>query len=157
MASRTLARRTGLIIDATGGGIPIAQEMRRQRLRPVPITITGGALASGNNVPKRELVSRLLLFLQQRQLKIPPDIKLRQELVDEFNSFVVKFKENGNATYSAAAGAHDDLIMALALACHFFATRRRMPLVQVTFLGRRSGTDGELYFQRLLEDRMLRG
>src|SRR5207249_1334287 len=88
VASRRLAGHTRLAVDATGGGIPIVQAMKQRGLRPVPITITAGARASGYNVPKQELVSRLLLLLQQRRLKIPLDINLRAELVEEFDSFI---------------------------------------------------------------------
>ena len=102
LARRTLAGRTGLVVDATGAGIPIVQEMRRRGMRPVAITITGGVRISGNNVPKRDLLSRLSLLFQQHRLRIPPDIKLRAELVEEFENFTVKFTPNGRATYSAA-------------------------------------------------------
>src|ERR1700680_2855863 len=43
MQKRRLAGRTGLIVDGTGAGLPIVQEMRRRGLMPVAITITGGA------------------------------------------------------------------------------------------------------------------
>jgi hypothetical protein len=156
MARRTLAGRTGLIVDATGAGMPIVQEMQRCGLKPVPITITGGNGTKGNNVPKKDLVSRLLLLFEQRRLRIPPDINLRDELVAEFENFIVRFTAKGNATYSAAAGAHDDLIMALSLACHFFERRRGTPRVHATVIGPTYGrTSARFDAQRMLEDRLL--
>lgn len=156
MARRSLAGRTGLIVDATGGGIPIVQEMRRCGLRPVPVTITAGVHASRNNVPKRDLMSRLLLILQHRRLRIPRDVKMRAELVEEFENFTVKFKSNGRATYSAAAGAHDDLIMALSLACHFFESRRGVARVHATLIGPTfSSASARLDLQRMFENRLL--
>ena len=62
-----LKERTGLIVDATGGGIPITQEMRRNGLKPIGMTITAGSRPNGDNVPKQHLLSRLLL----RVLRVP--------------------------------------------------------------------------------------
>jgi hypothetical protein len=138
MARRTLAGRTGLIVDATSFGMLIAQEMRRCGLRPVPITFTSGVRSRGNNVPKKNLLSRLLLLFQQGRLRIPPSIKLRAELIEEFDNFTVKYTKNGNPTFSAAAGAHDDLIMALALACHFLKVPEACPASMPLSLGRQA-------------------
>jgi hypothetical protein len=67
MARRTLAGRTGLVVDASGIGMPIVKEMRRCGLRPVPITFTSGVRTKGNNVPKRDLVSGLLLLFERHR------------------------------------------------------------------------------------------
>ena len=40
-------------------------------------------------------------------------------LVEEMEAFQVKITERGRDTYAAAVGAHDDLVVALALACWF--------------------------------------
>jgi hypothetical protein len=134
LARKPLANRTGLIVDGTGAGTPIVQEMRRCGLPAVPIYITGGQKANGSNVPKQQLLSLLLLLLQQRRLKIPQDVRLRAELVEEFNNFMTKRSPSGYLTGSAAAGAHDDLIMALTLACYFFEYRRRRTSVDATIV-----------------------
>jgi hypothetical protein len=156
MARRSLAGRTGLIVDATSFGMLIAQEMRRCGLRPVPITFTSGVRTKGNNVPKKILLSRLLLLFQQFRLRIPPGIKLRAELIEEFDNLTVKYTKNGNPTFSAAAGAHDDLIMALALACHFFESPRGLPRVHATVVGTTSRRiSSRLDLERFLQDRML--
>jgi hypothetical protein len=63
---------------------------------------------------------------------IASNVKLRAELIEEFNNFILKYTQNGNPTFSAAAGAHDDLIMALVLACYFFENRRGLPRVYAT-------------------------
>ena len=156
MARRTLAGRTGLVVDASGIGMPIVKEMQRCGLRPVPITFTSGARAKRNNVPKRDLVSGLLLLFESHRIKIPTGIKLRAELIEEFDNFTAKYSKNGNPTFSAAGGAHDDLIMALTLACYFFENKRGLPRVHATVVGPTSNRSSSLLdFERYLQDRML--
>jgi hypothetical protein len=152
MARPWLGGRCGLIVDASGAGLPIVQEMRRRGLRPVAITITGGDRINGNHVPKRDLLSRLSLLFQQSRLRISPYIRFRAELMEEFENFTIKFTANGKSTYSAASGAHDDLIMALCLACHFFAYRRGTPRVRATVIGSQVG---RLDMGQMRENRML--
>jgi hypothetical protein len=155
MARRKLAGRTRLVVDATSFGMPITQEMRRRGLMPVPITFTSGVRAKGNNVPKRYLVSGLLLLIAHHRIKIPPDIKLRAELIEEFDNFTAKYTKKGNPTFSAAAGAHD-LIMALSLACYFFENRRGLPRVYATVVGTPGNRISSILdLERFLQDRML--
>jgi hypothetical protein len=156
MARRTLAGRTGLVVDASGIGMPIVKEMRRCGLNPVPITFTPGGRTRRNNVPKRDLVSGLLLLFQQSRIRIPSNVKLRAELIEEFNNFILKYTQNGNPTFSAAAGAHDDLIMALSLACYFLENRRGLPRVHATVVGSAGNRiSSALDLERFLQDRML--
>jgi len=156
MARRTLAGRIRLVVDASGIGMPIVKEMRRYGLRPEPITFTSGVRTNGNKVPKRDLLSGLLLLFQQRRIRIPSNVKLRAELIEEFNNFSLKYTQNGNPTFSAASGAHDDLIMALALACYFFENRRGLPRVHATIVGSTSNRiSSRLDLERFLQDRML--
>jgi hypothetical protein len=156
MTLRSLAGRTSLIVDATGAGIPIVQEMRQRGLRPVPITITGGGRMKGFSVPKRDLVSRLLLLLQQHRLRISSRLPLRLELKEEFNNFNVKFTANGKPTYSASSAAHDDIIMALCLAVHFFEGRRGVPRVHATVISSQVARSSvRLDLEYSLQDRML--
>ena len=51
-------------------------------------------------------------------------------------TFTAKYTKNGNPTFSAAAGAHNDLIMALTLACYFFKTDEACPASMLLSLGR---------------------
>jgi Terminase RNaseH-like domain len=135
MARRSLVDRIGLIVDATGIGSPVVQQMRELGLRPIPITITGGNRPNGFRVPKRDLLSRLLLLLQQGRLRISADLELCSELRKEFENFTIKYTAQGKPTYSASSGAHDDLIIALCLAVHFFECRRSVPPVLATVVG----------------------
>jgi hypothetical protein len=134
MAWAPLKDQTGLIVDATGLGLPITQEMQRSGLRPVPITITGGSETKGLHVPKQALLARMLLLLEQKRFGLARDLDLAAELRQEFANFTVRLTANGKATYSASSGQHDDLIIALCLAVHFFECRRRVPLVHATVI-----------------------
>ena len=130
----TLKGRVALIADASGMGGPIVQQMKRHGLGTIPMIITGGAQANGYNVPKANLVMRLKLLLEQRRLKIPMTLKLLRELVEEFTNFKMGYTPSRHATYSAASGYHDDIIIALALACNYFERRPAPMMIHATIL-----------------------
>jgi hypothetical protein len=147
--------QTGLIVDASGIGLPIVNEMRRYGLNPVPVTITASGPFTLTRVAKRDLMSALRLRFERGQVRIPASIKLLDQLVEEFNHFAVEVSQKGNPIFSSPAGAHSDLIMALALAVHFFEKRRGLPRVHATVIGPTRSTSGRMYLERLAEDRML--
>lgn len=117
-----LRGETIVIPDASGVGIPIVQMMRREGVGPIaPVTIHGGTATSrsevGFNVPKRDLVSALVMVVQSKRMKIAADIKYRAQLVHEMQSFTIKTTQKGSDTYEALMEKdHDDLVMALAMA-----------------------------------------
>lgn len=134
----SLADRTAMLVaDATGVGKPVIDLCRRAALDPVAVTITGGFHASevGRrewHVPKRDLVSILQVLLQQGRLEVsgqlPGAALLRQELL----SFRVRVSEAAYESYGAwREGEHDDLVIAVALACWAGETikRKRIRLV----------------------------
>lgn len=119
-----------IIVDATGVGRPVIDLMRERGLRGiVPVIITGGDSVTEDKVnghveyrvPKRDLVGSLQVLLQNRQLRIPNSIDLRDELVREMQNFKVKLNaETGHDSYEHwRASDHDDLVLAVALACWF--------------------------------------
>ena len=91
--------------------------------------ITGGrdtaAIPAGWSVPKGELVSRLQALLHAGRLRIAASLPDAAVLARELQDFRVRFTEAGNATFNAREGAHDDLVLALALAV-FGLTRPKM-------------------------------
>lgn len=112
--------KTDLVIDATGVGVAVMDMIRAAGLNPYGVTITGGESEShkGQNwsVPKRDLVAALRVTLQQQALK----------QVDGLQSWPVFFREaqnfegdqvaaTGHDTYNARVGAHDDLVLAVAM------------------------------------------
>lgn len=119
-----LLGRTRVAIDATGVGPPVV-DLLRQRLtrgtRCYAITITAGTNVGGEGtrltIPKRDLVTTTQVLLQQRRLRIAPDLPDATTLVDELLAFRVTISEAGHDSYSAwRERDHDDLVLALCLA-----------------------------------------
>ena len=86
-----------------------------------PIQIIGGSTVSKvgdlTRVPKRELVSVVQVGLQNRTLKIAPELSEAATLSRELQNFQVKITDAANDTYGAwREGTHDDLVLAIALA-----------------------------------------
>ncbi len=130
MQSNKLLNRAALVVDATGVGRPVVDLFRKAGLRPVAITITGGNVVTtgggGYHVPKRDLVTTLQVLLQSGRLKVASDLKLAKVLVDEMLNFKVKINvKTAHDSYEAwREGIHDDLVLAVALAC-WYAERRK--------------------------------
>lgn len=116
---------SALVVDATGVGAAVVDLFEDAGLgvRLVPVTITSGAEANetteGWRVPKRDLVGIVQVLLQRRRLRIAKALPEAGRLLDELEQFRVEITERGRDTYAAAAGAHDDLVVALALASWF--------------------------------------
>src|SRR5262249_25431422 len=73
LAVAPLYNRTALVLDATGVGLPVLDQFRRDGTSPIAISITGNTSASrvGSffHVPKRELVRSLMGLLESRRFK----------------------------------------------------------------------------------------
>lgn len=65
------------------------------------------------NVSKTRLIHNLQLLLSEREITFPPI----PELIEEMQIFEYTITKHGNMTYSAPPGRHDDIVMALCLAC----------------------------------------
>jgi hypothetical protein len=121
MDNPKLQGETELVIDATGVGRPIVDYLRREKLKPIPITITAGFQTTNVDgefhVPKTELVTALQIIFQSGRLKIAKDIDIAQLLVKELHNFRQKVSQRGRATFEAARESeHDDLVISLAMA-----------------------------------------
>lgn len=115
-----------LLVDATGVGVPVIQNMRENDLKPIGIMITGGVTESltdlGFTVPKRELVSALQLLFQSRRLKIPTEIEYKSEFVEELQNFKVKINEKAHETFGAGKeDVHDDLVIAVSMGAWYIS------------------------------------
>lgn len=124
IAHPNLAGRCSVAVDATGVGGPVVERLIEAGLGSelVPVTITGGdeAVRRGRmwSVPKADLMIGLLAMLEVRELRIADGLALGKSLLDELTQVRVKERPSGRAQYgSFGRGQHDDLVLAVALAC----------------------------------------
>jgi len=122
--SNALAGRCTLAVDSTGVGTPVVEQLRGARLGCdiYPVTITGGERESsqshGTNVPKQDLIVRLRLLLERGELKIAKNLRGMRMLMRELMDMQAREKSAGGLRIGADKyGQHDDLVIALALAC----------------------------------------
>jgi len=121
VSAKPLKGKYAIIADATGVGRPVIDLLKQARLNVHPIIITGGHQVNFDNagywnVPKRELVSNLQVLLGNKRLRVAktmPDVDL---LLSELLKFQMTITENANDTYEGRQGAHDDMVLAVALA-----------------------------------------
>jgi hypothetical protein len=122
-------RQPELIADATGVGLGVIEMLKDRGLEYRAVTITSGNVQSRSagiyHVPKRELVSRAVAPFEGKRLKIARGMRLIPELVKELETFKVKVNiRTAHDSYEAWRETdHDDLVLALALAC-WWAERR---------------------------------
>ncbi len=126
MGTPPLLNDAWLVVDGTGVGAPVVDEFRKVLRNIVDVTITGGTSVGLDvdalyryTVPKRDLVSTLQALLQSDRLKIAAGLPEAGTLVDELLAFEVSVSEAARDTYEGRKGAHDDLVLAVAMACWF--------------------------------------
>jgi hypothetical protein len=118
--SPLLAGRCAVVVDGSGVGEPVVEMLRRAELgcglTAAVITGGSGARRSGGyaHVAKFDLMTGLQLALETGRLKISRKMKEAGALVKELID--VRVNENGGMG-AEGAGQHDDLVMAVALAC----------------------------------------
>ncbi len=118
-------KKCAVIVDATGVGEPVVDALRRAGLgcEIVAVTITGGARESRSganySVPKRDLMTGLHLALERGELRVARELREAGALVREMLSVRVRsgFAAGRVRIGADGYGQHDDLVIALALAC----------------------------------------
>jgi len=111
-----------LIVDATGVGPPVVDLIREQGVAPIAATITSGMQTSLDgpsvHVPKRDLVSTMAVLLEGRRLKIAEALPEAPTLTRELGEFQRRVTPAGHDQYASwRESTHDDLVLAVALAC----------------------------------------
>ena len=111
------------VVDASGVGRAVIDLFQR-RMRVRPVTITSGATVSQSDdgyyrVPKIDLVSCVQTLLQQGRLKFAASLPNVDLLTAEMQNYQVKLTASAHETFNARSGQHDDLVLALALACWY--------------------------------------
>lgn len=102
--------RVPILIDSTGVGDPILEDLQREG-----IPIEGLKFTSSS---KQQLMEGLATAIQQGKISYPEG-----HISDELEVFEYQFTSNG-VRYSAPSGFHDDCVMALALAWNNFSFKR---------------------------------
>jgi len=92
------------VVDATGLGDPIADDLSRAGLSIEPYKLT--------NTSKKELIEKLSIWIEQGRMSM---LNL-EETVQEFNNFTYDISSSGNIRYNAPVGFHDDIVISHGLA-----------------------------------------
>ena len=134
-----IAGQCALAVDGTGVGAPVVDLLKQARLgcELVAVTISAGERESfiGGmwSVPKRDLIAGVQVLLEQGEMKIARDLRDSGALVRELMDVKMTMSGAGHVRLGAdGSGEHDDLVIALALAC-WMANRKVKPEV----IGRR--------------------
>jgi hypothetical protein len=145
-----LARKSRLVVDATGPGLSFYEDMRRDPIlrrtvydqRIVPMVIRPNTEAphkSGRfwHIPKHYLITRLQSALRRHQIKVPVGLPLMDVLERELEGYELKVKDTGYVTYSNnprdGGPEHDDTILALAMA--WWSITAKLPQTALRLVG----------------------
>ncbi len=123
--SDKLRGKASLLVDATGLGTPVAELFADAGLRPpvmTPVVITSGGKESAGKgaerlVPKQDLLTGLVVMLEEKKLAIARGLPEAKVLVEELVQLGREGVGSRGGGSAAACGDRDDLAMALALAC----------------------------------------
>jgi hypothetical protein len=116
-------RQAPLIVDQTGVGRAVVDMLRQTASGVIAVTITGGhtvtrAEEGSYHVPKKELITALQVVMQGRRLQIARSLPDAAMLMRELQQFQVKITAAAHETFGVwRDGQHDDLVLAVALAC----------------------------------------
>ena len=128
-----------VVADQTGVGRAVVDMLRQAIDWVVPVSITGGQAVTvaedrSLHVPKKELVTCLQVVLQSHRLRIARGLHEAAVLVRELQQFQVKISASAHETFGVwRDGQHDDLVLAVALACWW--AERCPPLGEGAFGG----------------------
>ena len=114
-------RAAELIIDETGVGRAVSDIFAAAGMKPIRVSITAGNEVTysgrGWHVAKTVLISTVDAMLHTGTLRFAAALSDAPAMRDELLNFRRRLSEAGRATYAARTGAHDDLVLAVAIAC----------------------------------------
>ncbi len=118
-----------LVVDATGVGRPVIDQMRETGLEPVPVTITGGRFMSFDGdmwrVPKKALLRPLIAASEAGRLKVAKGLRETEAFQRELQAFQRRITARGYSAFGGV-GEHDYLVIAVALICWRVEISRRL-------------------------------
>jgi hypothetical protein len=121
MQNPQMAGQSRLVVDATGLGAPVVDMLQGAGLgsRMTAVTITAGEEARGSDerwsVPKRDLLSGVEVLLERGELVISRQLRDAETLVRELEG--MRLAGTGRGKLLEEGSEHDDLVLALTLAC----------------------------------------
>jgi hypothetical protein len=125
-------RTAVVVLDASGVGRPLADQLAALRIPHIGVIITGGTEVGWSaeqpdviRIPKQRLILAARLALESRQLSRATDAQEVDLLMQELAGYRVKVTKSANEVYDAREGMHDDLVLALALPIWFRNYRLR--------------------------------
>lgn len=122
-----------LVVDASGVGVSVTEQLKQAGLKFVAVTITSGAdvhhNALGLTVPKADLINTLSVVQQQHRIKVAPGFEEGRQLAHEMQQFTRKQNpETGRNRFAVwREGEHDDTVLAAAVV--IWHTERRSPWI----------------------------
>jgi hypothetical protein len=137
-ASHRVARaKAELLVDKTGVGRGVTDILKERGLRFTGIVIHGGETThktdGSYHVPKKDLVAALEVPFDKSTLKIAEGLELWPALREELQSF--RRKQNPKTAHVSFEhwrdSDHDDLVLAVAMACWGATSRRPRRTVRV--------------------------
>ena len=120
-----------VLVDVTGVGRPVTDQLDRLDVPHTRINIHGGGAVTTlddgtRSVPKRDLISALVVGFEGETLAIAGGLKHADALEREADAFQMKLSASGHDTYNAREGEHDDLLLAVALPVWYARTQGRV-------------------------------
>jgi hypothetical protein len=122
MRNPQMLGQSRLVVDATGLGAPVVEMLQSAGMgsRLTAVTITGGEQANGSGekwwVPKKDLLTGLEVLLESGDLVISRHLKDAEVLARELEAMRLA-SVAGKGKLLEDGAEHDDLALALALAC----------------------------------------
>lgn len=121
-----------LVVDGTGVGKAVCDIFTEAGLKHQAVTITSSAdkarFTGGSwHVGKQTLVSVLDAMLNIGELKFAAALTEAGSLRAELTDFRRKLSDAGRASYAARTGAHDDLVLSVAIAAWWIAKPKQQP------------------------------
>ena len=95
------------VIDATGVGDPICDDLIRAGVGVIPFKIS--------QITKKDIIEKLSTWIETRRIKFLME-KFDPEMLDDYDNFTYDVGPLGKIRYGAREGKHDDVVMADALA-----------------------------------------
>ena len=148
--------RCELVIDESGVGRAVSDLFELGGLKPIRVAITAGVDATKTDrrrcwsVAKSVLISGVDACLNVGSLRFADELREREALREELQNFRRHVTNAGKATYQARSGAHDDLVLAVAIALWWCGERRKH---QVRINGR-TIEENERHMARVRQQRL---